>query len=205
MSKDMTEVELAAKFKVFLSGMDVYPEVEVHEGFIDLVAIDRNKVVIAVEVKKTFNFKLLEQGIRSKKYANYVYVAIPDTRDLHFRIKLCRDYGIGILVLRKDGRINELLKPSFNSKIKPLFLSEHQKQSVAGSQHDRITSFGITNLNITNFLKVHGGQYNARLLLENIQHHYSNTNTALSSIKAWIKKGIIKEFEFKDKKFILKK
>lgn len=205
MSKDYSEADLAKKFMEYMGDWDIYPEVQVPSGYIDIMAVHKvKKEVMAMEVKKNFNFKLLEQGIRSKKYAHFVYLAIPDCNDLSFRRKLCADYGLGLLLLMKDGRIYESLKPKFNNNIYPVMLSEHQKQSVAGSQHDRVTSFDVTKLNIIDHLKKHGGECEAKSLLENIQHHYASNVSALSSIKKWINKGIITEFTFKDKKFILK-
>ena len=151
--------ELASKFISFIKGWEIYPEVEIKEGFIDIIGVNiHNKQKIAIEVKKVFNFKLLEQGIRSKKYANFVFLAIPYTRDLAFRKKLCADYGLGLILLLEDGSIKEVVKPKYNDKLRPIMLSEHQKSSVAGSQHDRVTSFGITKLNIIDFLKSHGGE-----------------------------------------------
>lgn len=206
MCKDMSEVELAESFKRFVAGMDVYPEVQISEGYIDMVCVDKsNDSITIIEVKKTFNFKLLEQGIRSKKYANYVYLAIPFARNMDFKIRLCKDYGIGLIMLLPDGRIHKLASPKYNDKLKPLFLSEHQKTSIAGSQNDRVTSFEITRLNVVEFLNNNGGEYDAKLLVESVQHHYANNKSALNCLKAWIKKGIIKEFTFNNKKFILKK
>lgn len=206
MAKDYSEAELAQKFMSYMQDWDVYPEVQVPSGFIDIMAVHKgNKQIMAMEVKKTFNFKLLEQGIRSKKYAHFVYLAIPDTRDLSFRRKLCKDYGLGLLILQKNGRIHESVKPAYNKNIQSVMLSEYQKQSVAGSQHDRVTSFDITKLNIIDYLKKNNGECDAKILLENIQHHYANNTSALNSIKKWIKKDVIKEFSFNNKKFVLKK
>lgn len=202
----MTEIDLAnIVINKYNLNFEIYQEVEVPSGYIDIIGVNKiDNSKIAIEVKKVFNFKLLEQGIRCKSHANYVYLAIPRCRDLEFRARLCKDYGLGLLLISTDG-IYEYIKPKYNDIKKDLRLSVYQKNNVAGSQHHRITNFDITKLNIINFLKNNDGIYNAKELISSIEHHYANNTSCLQSIKKWITKGVITEFYYEKNKLILTK
>ncbi|MGL5692064.1 MAG: hypothetical protein ACRDD8_14775 [Bacteroidales bacterium] len=199
-----TEAELAQHFMAYFSDTDIYPEVEVASGYIDFVCIDKNGKTIAVEVKKVFNFKLLEQGLRSLKHANEVYLCTPRLSDASIKYKLCKDYGLGLLIYDR-GHVIEEIKPKYTPVIKKkMMLSAHHKKGVAGSQHARVTAFEITKLNVIAYLKEHNNESDAKTLINNIEHHYSSTQTAITSLRKWCKKGIISEFEFSNKKILLK-
>lgn len=94
----MKETFLAQKFADYLSCYDLYFEVDYHRC-IDIVAID-GKYSIAVEVKTTFNFKVLEQAIYNARNLSFSYIAVPKTKDdMEFQKKLCADYGIGLSLI----------------------------------------------------------------------------------------------------------
>lgn len=76
---------------------DVFAEV------LDIDVVGFNKSLpftIAIELKKNFSFKLLEQATDRLEYAQYVYIAIPLPKR-HFPPRFisnyCREKGIGIL------------------------------------------------------------------------------------------------------------
>jgi hypothetical protein len=83
----MNEKELADKFKQLYIDFDVYEEVYDCDMIVDMGVLR-----VAVEVKKQFSFKVMEQALRSKRYANMSYVAVPKTRrsKYHFREMICK-------------------------------------------------------------------------------------------------------------------
>ncbi len=65
----------------------------------DLVAV-RNDEIVIVELKKTFNLKVVQQAIDRQEITDKVYIAIPMYkifRDAEKQIALCKRLGIGLI------------------------------------------------------------------------------------------------------------
>ena len=204
----MKETELAQYFIEYLSCYDLYFEVGALSGCVDIVALS-GKIMIAYEVKTSFNFKVIEQAVGNKQAFHYSYVCVPYAKDNYFQIKICEDYGIGVLVYNQYGRYN--IKHDILEKVpaklnrhaitKHNRLHEYQKRSIAGcaSSGDRITPFKITVENMLRFVRVHPG-CTIKEMMSGISHHYGSDKAAISTTYQWLNKGVIKGIELKDRK-----
>jgi len=207
----MKETELAKYFIEYLSCYDLYFEVGALSGCVDIVAVN-NKIMMAYEVKTSFNFKVIEQAIGNKLAFHYSYVCVPYHKDNYFQIKICQDYGIGVLVFNQYGmrnhhwEITEKVPPRFNRKAitKHNRLHEYQKRSIAGcaSSGDRITPFKITVENMLRYVRLHPG-CSMKEMMSGISHHYSSDKAAASTAAQWLRNGVIKGIEIKDRKLYL--
>lgn len=208
----MKETELAQKFVDYLSCYDLYFEVDYAGHSIDIVAIE-GRITLAVEVKTTFNFKVLEQAIINRPYFNYSYIGVPDFKDGFFQKDLCRQFGIGLLVY--DSRkgyfdVREVVSPKL-MRIKSNSLIDRlcafQKLSKPGSKSgdgNKITAFQLTVENLKEYVRRHPG-CTFKEMTAGISHHYKNNALAINNISAWIRNGIISEIVIKDRKMFLQK
>ena len=177
----MKESELAQFFiDYFNDGYEIFKEVPAG-GFIDFVAKHGN-LTIAVEVKLSLNFDVIGQAFENKRYCNYSYIAIPYTKTKHFGFQICRMHGIGVLMTDQNYHVREYVKPIFirhreSNKWLLSMLKPYMKESVAGSQNDRITAFGNTVNLITAYVQRHPGCSIADCL-KNIDHHYASLSGA---------------------------
>lgn len=207
----MNEIELAEKFIAYFGGYEIYQEVPAL-GIIDFVAVAGN-IRTAVEVKTTFNWKVFEQAVRNKNYAHYSYVAVPHNKDAHFRERLCKDYGIGLLYFSPKPEwvkniedynfISEAVAPRINRSIAKVKLREYMKDSVAGSQNQRITAFGNTINAFKIFLQRNGGKVSIKRVIEDVAHHYGSNTSAKQCIINLCRSGVIKDFNYEDGFLIL--
>ena len=208
----MKETELAKHFIGYLSCYDLYFEVDYYRS-VDVVAI-AEKYSISAEVKTSFNFKVLEQAIENSKHFNYSYIAVPKTNDMYFYIKLCEDYGLGLLIYSDNiNEVREWVAPKLNrhcnlSHLKKR-LSERNKQSVAGSKNgesDKITAFGVTKESAIRFVKRYGKDgCTIDDLINGITHHYNSNKAARVNLYNWIKTGVINDLRIENKKIYLNK
>ena len=191
----MKEAELAKHFiDYFNDGYVVYEEVPAGGGIIDFVATD-GTIQIGCEVKTSFNLKVMEQAWRKKQTFHYTYICVPLKRDYHFREMMMKQYGIGVLALDGYNRIFERNRADLNRKATTVKLKEYMKLSSAGSQSDRVTAFGNTVMQIERYLK-RNGESHIKDILKSIDFHYASASTARSSIRKWIKNGVITTIEW---------
>ena len=193
----MSEQELAQRFINYFGEYEIYPEVPAI-GIIDFVAVLGN-IRTAVEVKTTFNWKVFEQAHKNRNYAHFSYIAVPHNKDSYFRERLCKDYGIGLLYYNENYRyaefgIREVVKPKLQRKIVKVKLEDYMKESVAGSQRDRITAFGNTVNSIADYLRRVGKPVTIKRVLEDVNHHYSTNTSAKQCIVNMCATGVIKDF-----------
>lgn len=217
----MKETDLAKYFIDYLSCYDLYFEVD-YGRCVDIVAV-ADKFSIAVEVKTSFNFKVLEQAVGNKRLFNYSYIAVPDFKDDYFQKQLCEDYGVGLLLLKTkiDRRYDkdtdkiiekevfsvlEIVKPKLNrhasrNKLLPR-LHEFSKTSIAGSKSGdggKITAFGITIENLERYVSRNRGCTLAEAA-KNISHHYGSNKAACANIYQWIRTGVVTCVKYENKK-----
>jgi hypothetical protein len=208
----MSEAELAIHFINYFqsNNYDVFQEVEVCGGRIDIVATDGN-IIIGCEVKTTASLKVVEQALNNRRYCHYSYIAVPFGAGSGFFNKVCEKFNIGKLEYNDKwkwnndvGKVFETVKPIINRKIThKIKLAEYMKESVAGTS-DFQTPFKQTIKSIVNYVtKYPNSKFND--VMENVPHHYRTISTARSSIGQWIKRGVIKEFIIENGIIILKK
>lgn len=194
----MKETELAEKFiEYFSDNYEIYKEVPAC-GIIDFVAKSDN-TTIAVEVKLSLNFDVIEQANRNKGYCDYSYIAVPCPKSTHFGYQICKMLGIGVIVFDEWGNIHEKVNPIKNrhNRYFKLKLEPYMMRSVAGSKNDRMTEFKVTIENIVQYIKRHP-DCTLKECLENTKYHWSNFSGAKSCIYQWIKNGVITEFRLEN-------
>jgi hypothetical protein len=196
----MKETELAQHFVEYLSCFDLYFEVDYYRS-VDIVAVADNYAA-AIEVKTSFNFKVLEQAISNAKYFHYSYIAVPYFGGSSFQQQLCKDYGIGLLVyFHFENIVREIVKPKLNrhadlARLKKR-VCERNKQSLPGSKSGdstKITAFGVTVDNLTIYVMRHPN-CTLKDAVEKINHHYDTNQLARTNLAQWIRKGVIKNIE----------
>ena len=210
----MKETELAQKFVDYLSCYDLYFEVDYYRS-VDIVAL-AEKYSIAVEVKTTFNFKVLEQAIENAKHFNFSYIACPSF-DGAIQLQLCRDYGIGLLIYndkcsyRSEWGLREIVSPRLNRHAKLNHLKERlcdrHKLSLPGSKSGdttKITAFGVTRESAIRFVNRNAG-CSMNELIKGITHHYSSDKAARANLYQWINTGVINELMIENKKVYLRR
>lgn len=200
----MKETELAEKFIDYYNDEkhEVFKEVPCN-GIVDIV-VKSGHITQSIEVKTNLNFEVIRQAEKNQMWFNYSYIAVPAPKhSKHFGYSICNRFGIGVLVATSYGEIKEVVKPRLNRKVrfKPALLP-YMKESVAGSQNQRITAFSNTIQEMVLYIKRHPG-CSLNQCLENVNFHWSTTSSAKSCVYQWIKKGVIKEFYIKDKKLFL--
>jgi hypothetical protein len=196
----LKETELAQHFINFFEGHEIFSEVKAY-SVIDFVA-KKDNLTIGVEVKTSLNFKVIEQAYYNKSYFHQVYVAVP-FKQRDFSFKICKDYGIGILLYYpKSERAFVAVEPANVEPKQQVKLHEYNKMSVAGSQHDRMTAFKWTLLKITEYLKDNDG---AKLdtVVKNVKHHWHTNATALSCLRKYNRNGVLKDFRIEKGKVYL--
>lgn len=207
----MTEAELAQKFVSYLEGYDLYFEAPPHH--VDIVAISGVKH-IAIEVKLSLNFKVIEQAFHNKGWFHLSYAAVPRSKNGSFAHKICRDYGIGVLEYHPtyDNKYHvwEVVRPKWNKvgKIaaKYCFYQDYMKGSIPGSSGSDgavVTAFKMTVQDLERYIRRHPG-CSLNEALSNIDHHYSSFTGARSSIYSHLRTGVIKTIELRDRKLYLK-
>ena len=195
----MKESELAEKFiDYFNDGYEVYPEVPAAGGIVDFVATD-GTIYIGCEVKRSFGLKVMEQAFRRKHYFHYTYVCVPQSKaNWSFREMILRNNGIGLLVateVYKGYDFIETIKPKLYRNAYTPDLKEYMKKSVSGSQNERVTAFKHTVTQIKKYLGRYG-EAHIDDVLERVDYHYNTLSTAKSSLRKWIKQGVIEGIEW---------
>lgn len=122
-SKIRFESELIeALYQKFVSESQlVYKEVQLFERYIDIVAIDGNNNLSAVEAKISSTTQAFKQANRYKIIADSVYVAIKKNTSNNRAFKLSDETGIGLILIDKDNEGNydvEIAKLPTHEKLK---------------------------------------------------------------------------------------
>lgn len=199
MKSKFSEVELAEPVVGYFESLkhDVYQEVSIGSNCADIVSV-LGKIVTIIEVKRSLTIALLDQAYSWNRLANYVYIAVPRTRDKarYFAYRICRDYGIGVLIVdMKHKSITEkvpaqLHRKSEAKKILGALRPEHKTHCKAGSQWGQWTPFQGTCRALCQLVKNSPG-ITLDEAIKSIKHHYSSNASAKHSLTTWIFKGII--------------
>jgi len=201
-----TEADLCEKILLQYSDWDLYKEVPIshtsNAGSLDIIA-EKAEVRITIEAKLKINFDVLAQAYRNRRYGHFSYIAVPKPKNVNqFFAKICRDYGIGVLFVDKDGNVLESIQAKFNRSIVKLKLEDWMKESIAGSLHGRNTVYSITMEKIEHELKRHKGRINISNLLGRSTYHWGNSRSAKQCIMSYIKKGYITNMKY-DKGYLV--
>lgn len=160
----------------------------------DIVAVKNNEYVV-IETKMSMNLKLLEQAFFWKDKSHKTYLCFPSQRKINwFAVNMCKDYGIGIFILRK-GNLQLYSESSVCKNPDLPKLYEQQKDSISGSKGgDYVTPFKITRDKLVNYVKKNG-ENTLISCVQKIDHHYSNDNSAKQSLTKMISIGVIDQLE----------
>lgn len=197
-----SEEELAQHFVNYFSDQDLYFEVPA-AGIIDIV-VKSGPVITAIEVKNSFSFDVLEQAIKNTNYAHFSYIAVPWSKGRWFQERICKDYGVGLLVFEKcqyeksGGVIIEKIKPRFNRRVVKIKLHDYQKRSVPGSQHKRITAFGHYVERLTQEVRRKPEGMTLKQLFESGFVHYSKISVFKACLADHIKRGVVKNIKLEN-------
>lgn len=206
----MLEKDLFPPLKKYFKelGYNVFPEVPAMYRGVDFVAVKGNDH-IAVEMKLSFNRKVIQQANSNQKYFGKSYVAFPVRRakifdkdadgfainhndDLHNvsdknwrNYGYCSNYGIGILeVVGKHKIIFEALKPKYNKpfKLYDFSLFEEKDDDEAGLPGQRgISSASYEVKLIRKYVLTHPDcDWNE--IYKNVQNHYCNARSLAGSM-----------------------
>jgi hypothetical protein len=175
----------------------VYKEVRApaKDRVVDVYAIqgdkERPRKSHAIEVKKSFTFRVLEQAYFWKQYAKNASVAVPaatERRARKFGQRICTEFGLGVFeVIEGDhGPMYARQKktPGKNHPRDCPELFEEQKMSVAGTADDeeRWTRFDRVANKLGDLVEQDPG-ISLHDAISEIDHHYKNDDSAYSTLK----------------------
>lgn len=203
----MTETELAEKFLQHFSDCDVYKEVPAG-GIIDIMVL-KSPVRIALEVKTSLNFDVIQQARKNRSYANYSYVAVPESRATKYststQLDVCKIWGIGVLSYSEHSwegtHIHQVLAPKLNRRVYKVELHDWMKRSTAGSQNDRMTAFKYFSEELVKVVHRHPSGLTPKELHSKVPLHYSSLSSFKACVHSHVLRGIIKEVGFRDNKY----
>ena len=175
-------------------GYEIYSEV-IHKPRskrADIIGV-KNNYYLSVETKMSMNLTLIEQAWFWKDKVHETYICFPSKRKLNrFAIQLCRDLGIGVYIYKK-GELHLLEKSTLCDDPDLPKLYEEQKDSVSGSNSGGyVTPFKLTCIKLVEHVK---NEKECSLIsaIKNIDHHYSNDNSARQALHKMININVINE------------
>ena len=184
-------------------GLSCYQEVDIPgEGRADIVGVE-GRLVVVVELKLRLTWELIRQARRWRAECHQVWVAVPKHKrssSLEAARLVFSDYGIGILEVG-PSMVSESARPAFNRWAKTTnltkFLRPEQKTvAQAGSSGSYWTPFKATSRDFVAYVQAHPG-VTLREVVRAITHHYKNETSAVSNLKIWVEKGVLKGVQLK--------
>ncbi len=170
-------------------GFTVYPEVECRHrnGRADVV-VTNGPLVGVVEMKQSLSLDLIEQALRWRGYAHYIWIAIPYQPKSYkkFVTMVLRDYGIGVLTISKFGSVWPDKMPKLARSTLPYLrdaLTEHHQTSeVKGGQSGGgyITPYRITMNQIRRYLDEANDWRTIKDILDHCETHYASPRASLA-------------------------
>ncbi len=179
MKEEYKEQDLFKPIKEYFESYGYICDGEVED--IDLY-MEKGEVSVAVELKKTLDFKALQQAALRQKITDYVYIGIFKPADLYRssfqdKLYLCKRLGIGVIVVSKRSKALEIVAEPVvtelsvfqksNKNKKTTLLKEFQKRktkSNTGGVHGTklITSYREEALLVLDTLLSLGGEATTR-------------------------------------------
>ncbi len=213
----MKEADLALKFIDYFADFDIYKEVPTRGGIIDIV-VDGIQVMgyesglrVGIEVKCALNFDVIQQAINQRPSFHWTYIAVPVKYRPHSLAEsICKQHGIGILGYREvggrgnKGQITEWVRPALNRKALPVKLHDYMKRSEAGSQTNRVTSWGYwVELFTQECMRWRDVGVTPAECYKNVDYnHYRTLSLFKAAAMKYVRTGVIKNIEYRDGKFI---
>ncbi len=193
-----SESDLGARVVAYMRdlGWDVWQEVKPNrhtDHRVDAVG-KRGDLVWAVEIKTSLGFRVVEQAHGWIGAANYVSVAAPRPSS-DFAIKVCTDYGIGVLCAGWVGAVAEAVAPKLWRKrtetLARCLTAERRIVGEAGSAGGEYwTPFRKTCRAVCEAVRARPGE-TLREIVASVATHYRTPGTARSSLAKWIEQGAL--------------
>jgi hypothetical protein len=202
-----SEKDLAKLFIIYLeeNGYDVYQEVPTCNGYCDIIGI-KNGLIFAFETKMQFSFDVMEQAENNKNISNYTYLVVPYPKrgGLHYKKKLSKMIGIGVITVDEYRGVNIELESDYTQNIKrKIKLKDWQKLNEAGGK-ERWTPFKILVRDVKEYIKDKDG-VSFKELWDNLEVYYSSLSSFRTSFTRNIYDGVINGIEIKNKMLYDKK
>jgi len=193
-----TESDIGARVVAYMRdlGWDVWQEVKPNrhdDHRVDAVG-RRGRLIWAVEIKTSLSFRVVEQAHGWIGSANYVSVAAPRPSS-DFAIKVCTDYGIGVLCAGWTGHVIESVAPKLLRKrtetLARCLTDERRIMGEAGSAGGEYwTPFRKTCRTVCDAVRARPGS-TLREIIATVATHYSTPGTARSSMAKLIERGVV--------------
>ncbi len=188
----MKETDLYDPVKNWMEerGFTVYPEVQCgHGGGRADVVVTSGPVVGVVEMKQSLTLDLIDQALRWRGYANYIWIAIPYKPKTYkkFVTMVLHDYGIGVLTVSKYGTVWPDKHPKFMRRTLPHLkeaLTEHHLTSGLKGGHNGgkyITTYRITMNMVRHYLRKAGDWRSIKEILDHCETHYASPRASLAN------------------------
>jgi hypothetical protein len=210
-----SEAELAAAVVAYLEhdAWDVYQEVRPFRdgGIADIVAV-RGHLLWVIETKLSLSLDLLAQAEWWTSWAHLVSIAIPGreqrprSKTYHYARMCARRDGVGILdVYHRDygPRIIEgftqppLHRKALTSCLRRCLDEGHKTHAPAGTKAGGIwTPFRDTCERLMRHVAENEGT-TLKAAIDAIDHHYSNNQSARSSLRRWLDEGKVPGVEMR--------
>lgn len=163
-------------------------------GICDVVAY-KDGEIIAIELKKSLNLKVIEQAYRHRGTANRLYIGVPlpnfvDMNKNAFAIKVLQKFNIGLYYIGYDSflgmKVVDCLKPEYEEITKkPItdLITESNYMAVGGSKSgETITPYKLTIQRVKAFL-ADNPRSTAKEIIENVDTHYKGKTPAATLAK----------------------
>lgn len=204
MKTPIKEVDLAAKVVTHLEneGWDVYQEVKVDSAVCDIVA-KRGTFVITIECKLILSWELLAQADGWIDYATQSFIAVPwakrDWTTNGFMQKLLKKARIGCFIVG-DAKVSTWHYPEPNREANTGYFTEalrpeHKTHAKAGGNSGGYwTPFAGVASAVAIYVSEHPGGVTIKelSLLPECKKHYKTPASAISAIRQYCKRGVIK-------------
>lgn len=191
---------------------ECYCEVKVYSSRIDIVAVS-GSIYTTIELKTRLSLDVLGQAIDRRNYGHRSVAVYPDPKRSSSKDYTPRTLsaihastGIGIWTVHGSGSnayVREIYRPTINRRphhLKQLkkALCPEQMHQAAGVNKAYWSPFVETKRALINFVEEHQG-CTLKDAIREIKHHYATHSTAYNSMGKWIREGVIKELEYRDK------
>lgn len=187
----MKESDLYEPVKSWMEerGFAVYPEVECRTGGgrADIV-VTSGSLVGVVEMKQSLTLDLIEQALRWRGFAHYIWIAIPYKKNGYkkFVTMVLKDYGIGVLLVNKYGQVLVDKQASFSRQtvphLKEALTEHHAAANVKGGQSGGgyVTPYKITMDKVRRYLQTAGDWASLSDILAYCDTHYATPRPSLA-------------------------
>lgn len=187
----MREEDMYEPIKAWMGerGFTSYPEVECkHLGGRADIVVTSGQLVGVVEMKQSLSLDLIEQALRWRGFAHYIWIAIPyqPKSFKKFVSMVLRDYGIGVLTISKFGSVWPAHMPKLARRtlpdLKEALTEHHRTAEVKGGQSGGgyITPYRITMKQVRHYLTKENQWRTLKDILDHCETHYASPRASLA-------------------------